>query len=166
MIRKHFRFKRFALGLAFAVVSAALLVPTAVAKPVGYEMSSPQTITPLQADGLRWQAMADFYTQQAQQASAPGITAAGTAIANQQHNAYPVPVTVSAAPGITAAGTAIANQQHNAYPVPVTASAASSDGFSWSDAGIGASAVFAGVLVLLTVIGLGRRNRTRGLANA
>jgi hypothetical protein len=139
MIRKHFRFKRFALGLAFAVVSAALLVPTAVAKPVGYEMSSPQTITPLQADGLRWQAMADFYTQQAQQASAPGITAAGTAIANQQHNAYPVPVTVSAA---------------------------SSDGFSWSDAGIGASAVFAGVLVLLTVIGLGRRNRTRGLANA
>src|SRR4029453_15450305 len=80
MIRKHFRFKRFALGLAFAVVSAALLVPTAVAKPVGYEMSSPQTITPLQADGLRWQAMADFYTQQAQQASAPGITAAGTAI--------------------------------------------------------------------------------------
>jgi hypothetical protein len=153
MIRKHFRFKRFALGLAFAAAAAALLVPTATARvasemsvqstplqkdagrpPIASEMSVQSTITPLQADGLRYQAMAKRYQEMQ--------------------------------PGITAAGTAIANQQHNAYPVPVTVSATSSDGFSWSDAGIGASAVFAGVLVLLTVIGLGRRNRTRGLASA
>jgi hypothetical protein len=160
MIRKHFRFKRFALGLAFAAVLAAVLVPTAVAKPVGYEISSSRTITPLQADGLRWQAMADFYKQQAAAPTARGLQADAMrweAMAKFYKDNQP---------GVTAAGTAIANQQHQAYPVPVTVSAASSDGFSWSDAGIGASAVFAGVLVLLTIIGLGRRNRTRGLASA
>jgi hypothetical protein len=170
MIRKHFRIKRFALGLAFAVVAAAVLVPTATAR-VASEISVQSGVTPLQADGLRWQAIANAYKQK---------DAARAPIASEMSVQSTItPVQADAMrweamakfykdnqPGVTAAGTAIANQQHQAYPVPVTVSAASSDGFSWSDAGIGASAVFAGVLVLLTIIGLGRRNRTRGLASA
>jgi hypothetical protein len=34
MIRKHFRFKRLVLGLAFSLVFAGLAAPTAMAKPV------------------------------------------------------------------------------------------------------------------------------------
>jgi hypothetical protein len=34
MIRKHFRFKRFVLGLALGLVFAAVAAPTALAKPV------------------------------------------------------------------------------------------------------------------------------------
>jgi hypothetical protein len=34
MIRKHFRFKRFVLGLAFSLVFAAIAAPAALAKPV------------------------------------------------------------------------------------------------------------------------------------
>ena len=86
MLRKHFRIRRLVIGLAFA----ALAVPTAAsARTVGYfvdygpapvsHVSAPtqirtehsaSTITPLQADGLRWQAMARIYErQQAAQAT-------------------------------------------------------------------------------------------------
>ena len=62
-------------------------------------------------------------------------------------------------PGITAAGAALANAKHSAYPVSVQTS--TSDGFNWNDAGIGASFVFGGALVLLTAVALGRRYRSR-----
>ena len=86
MLRKHFRIRRLVIGLAFA----ALAVPTAAsARTAGYfvdygpapvsHVSAPaqirtehsaSTITPLQADGLRWQAMAARYQAlQAQQAT-------------------------------------------------------------------------------------------------
>jgi hypothetical protein len=86
MLRKHFRIRRLVIGLAFA----ALAVPTAAsARTAGYfvdygpapvsHVSAPtqirtehsaSTITPLQADGLRWQAMARIYErQQAAQAT-------------------------------------------------------------------------------------------------
>ena len=107
----------------------------AASRPVASEMSIQSSYTPAQAEALRWEAMAKFYKD-----NQPGITSAGTAIANQKHDAYPVPVSVTSSVG--------------------------SDNFSWSDAGIGASAVFAGLLVLLTVVGLGRRQRSRGLASA
>jgi hypothetical protein len=168
MIRKQFRFKRLALGLAFAAVLAAVLVPTAAAKSVGYEMSSQPTITPLQADGLRWQAMAAFYKNASRPAVASEISVQSTITPLQADGLrYQAMAKFykDNTPGITAAGTAIANQQHNAYRVPLTASSAGSDGFNWSDAGIGASAVFAGLLVLLTAVGLGRRHRSRGLAS-
>jgi hypothetical protein len=154
MIRKHFRLKRIALGLAFAAVLTAFLAPTASARvasemsvqsgvtpiqtasrQVASEMSVQSSYTPAQVEALRWEAMAKFYKD-----NHPGITSAGTAIANQKHDAYPVPVSVTSSVG--------------------------SDNFSWSDAGIGASAVFAGLLVLLTVVGIGRRQRSRGLASA
>jgi hypothetical protein len=148
MIRKHFRLKRIALGLAFAAVVVA---PTAQARvalvdghaapvsytaverqPIASEISVQSGVPQLQVEGLRWQAMAKAY-------ETPGITAAGAALSNAKHNAYPVSV------------------------VQTT----TSDGFNWSDAGIGASVAFGAALMLLMAIVLGRRFRSRptGLAS-
>jgi hypothetical protein len=148
MIRKHFRLKRIALGLAFAAVVVA---PTAQARvalvdghpapvsytaverqPIASEISVQSGVPQLQVEGLRWQAMAKAY-------ETPGITAAGAALSNAKHNAYPVSV------------------------VQTT----TSDGFNWSDAGIGASVAFGAALMLLLAVVLGRRFRSRptGLAS-
>jgi hypothetical protein len=146
MIRKHFRLKRIALGLAFA----AIVVPSAQAtvlldghpapvsytaverQPIASEISVQSGVPQLQVEGLRWQAMAKAY-------ETPGITAAGAALSNAKHNAYPVSV------------------------VQTT----TSDGFNWSDAGIGASVAFGAALMLLLAVVLGRRFRSRptGLAS-
>jgi hypothetical protein len=44
---------------------------------------------------------------------------------------------------------------------PTVVTARPDNGFNWSDAGIGASFVFGGALVLLTAVALGRRYRSR-----
>jgi hypothetical protein len=69
-------------------------------------------------------------------------------------------------PGVTAAGAALSNAKHNAYSVPVVQTTMS-DGFNWSDAGIGASIAFGAALMLLMAVILGRRFRSRptGLAS-
>ena len=77
----------------------------------------------------------------------------------------------AAQPGPTAAGTAIANARHDALPVStVVTSTRTSDGFNWSDAGIGAAVTFGAVLFLLTAVAFGRKYRGRidrsGLASA
>jgi hypothetical protein len=194
MIRKHFRLKRIALGLALAT---AVVAPTAQAAvyvdgptpgiQAGYiraaahqriasEMSVQSPVSQLKVEGMRWQAMAKQYESQ------PGITAAGAALANQKHSALTVPDMLKVEgmrwmamanqyknqPGITAAGAALANQKHSALPVPITqalTTSVSDGGFNWSDAGIGASISFGAALLLLTAIGLGRRSRSRGLAS-
>jgi hypothetical protein len=147
MIRKHFRLKRIALGLAFAAVvvaptaqarvalvdgHAAPVSYTAVEHPIASEISVQSGVPQLQVEGLRWQAMAKAY-------ESPGITAAGAALSNAKHTAYPVSV------------------------VQTT----TSDGFNWSDAGIGASVAFGAALMLLMAVILGRRFRSRptGLAS-
>ncbi len=150
MIRKHFRLKKIALGLAFAAVA----VPTAQAsvpvlldghpapvsyssvaqQPIASEISVQSGVPQLQVEGLRWQAMAKAYEN---------------------------------SPGITAAGAALSNAKHSAYPVSVVQTSSSSDGFNWSDAGIGASIAFGTALMLLMAVVLGRRFRSRptGLAS-
>lgn len=184
MIRKHFRLKRIALGLALAT---AVVAPTAQAAvyvdgptpgvQAGYIRAAAYQ---LKVEGMRWQAMAKQYESQ------PGITAAGAMLANQKHSALPVselsPVSqlkvegmrwlamanqYKNQPGITAAGAALANQKHDALPVPITQASTTSvsDGFNWSDAGIGALVSFGAALLLLTAVGLGRRSRSRGLAS-
>jgi len=153
MIRKHFRLKRIALGLALAT---AVVAPTAQAavyvdgptpgvqagyiraashQKIASEMSVQSPVSQLKVEGMRWMAMANQYYR-----NRPGITAAGAALANQKHSAYPVPTTQVSTTSV-------------------------SDGFNWSDAGIGASVSFGAALVLLTAIGLGRRSRSRGLAS-
>jgi hypothetical protein len=137
MSRKHFRLKRIALGLAFAAVA----VPTAQAKPVAY------TPVPDQQIGA-----AALVNAPASQTLASGISVKST----------------ENRPGITAAGTAIANAKHSAYPVQVAQTqAAGSGGFNWGDAGIGASISLGVVLMLLMAVVLGRRYRSRptGLAS-
>jgi hypothetical protein len=147
MIRKHFRLKRIALGLAFAALvvaptaqarvalvdgHAAPVSYTAVEHPIASEISVQSGVPQLQVEGLRWQAMAKAY-------EGPGITAAGAALTNAKHSAYPVSV-VQTTP---------------------------SNGFNWSDAGIGASVAFGVALMLLMAVVLGRRFRGRptGLAS-
>jgi hypothetical protein len=152
MIRKHFRLKRIALGLALAT---AVVAPTAQAavyvdgptpgiqagyiraaahQPIASEMSVQSPVSYLKVEGMRWMAMANQYQNR------PGITAAGAALANQKHSALPVPTTQVSTTSV-------------------------SDGFNWSDAGIGASISFGAALLLLTAVGLGRRSRSRGLAS-
>ena len=152
MIRKHFRLKKIALGLAFAAVvvpSAQASVPvlldghpapvsyTAVAsKPIASEISV-QSVSQLQVEGLRWQAMANAY-----QAPSPV----------KSENSFGVP-----GPGLAGA----------TGPQIIAAAGNTSDGFNWSDAGIGASIVFGAALMLLMAVVLGRRFRSRptGLAS-
>ena len=140
MIRKHFRFKRFAIGLAFAAITA----PAAQAAtyyvdggtvPVSQSASALQirsehslatpTLTPLQVEGLRRQALANAYQQPSLAISERSFGVPG-----------PSP----------------------SYAPVVLAS--SSDGFNWQDAGIGASVAFAIALCLLTAVALGRRRRS------
>jgi hypothetical protein len=153
MIRKHFRLKRIALGLAFAAVvvaptaqarvafvdgHAAPVSYTAVAhQPIASEISVQSGVPQLQVEGLRWQAMADAY-----QAQSPV----------RSENSF-------GAPGPSLAGAT--------GPQVVAAASTTSDGFNWSDAGIGASIAFGAALMLLMAVVLGRRFRSRptGLAS-
>jgi hypothetical protein len=170
MFRKHFRFKRMVLGLAFAAL--ALPVTPALAQTgvfadggpmpvstsavtssqpaylryheVGYPVGtgpmirsenakSVSTITPLQADGLRWTALAQHY-QQLQ----------GTAAISERSNGVKGP-------------------DPSLVPQVVLAT---SDDFSWADAGIGASTAFGAALLLGLGIVLTRRNQHSGLTRA
>jgi hypothetical protein len=153
MIRKHFRLKKIALGLAFA---ALIVAPTAQARvalvdghaaPISYtavehqriasEISVQSGVPQLQVEGLRWQAMADAY-----QAQSPV----------RSENSF-------GAPGPSLAGAT--------GPQVLAAASTTSDGFNWSDAGIGASVAFGAALMLLLAVVLGRRFRSRptGLAS-
>jgi hypothetical protein len=148
MIRKHFRLKRIALGLAFAAfavptaqASVALdgeptsVSPTAVAhQPIASEISVQSGLSQLQVEGLRWQAMAKAYENQLP----AGVTL------RKVHSA---PSTIQSP--------------------PVQIVSTTSDGFNWSDAGIGASVAFGAALMLLLAVVLGRRVQSRptGLAS-
>jgi hypothetical protein len=151
MIRKHFRLKKIALGLAFA----AVVVPSAQARvladghpapvsytsvahqPIASEISVQSGVPQLQVEALRWQAMADAY-----QAQSPV----------RSENSF-------GAPGPSLAGAT--------GPQVVAAASTTSDGFNWSDGGIGASVAFGAALMLLMAVILGRRFRSRptGLAS-
>jgi hypothetical protein len=153
MIRKHFRLKRIALGLAFAAVVVAPTAQASVAlvdghpapvsytaverQPIASEISVQSGVPQLQVEGLRWQAMADAYQAQ------PPV---------RSENSF-------GAPGPSLAGAT--------GPQVVAAASTTSDGFNWSDAGIGASVAFGAALMLLMAVILGRRFRSRptGLAS-
>jgi hypothetical protein len=174
MIRKHFRFRRrIFVGLAFATLVAAPVaqattgfyvdggpaprsesqstsasylryhqynpadVVASPSKPITSENSA-QPLSRLQVEGMRWQAMADAYQSVAPVRSENSLGAGGP------------------------------SSVHVASPqVSASVSGASSDGFNWDDAGIGASVAFGVALLLLISVLMGRRNRDRtGLASA
>ncbi|HLB19440.1 MAG TPA: hypothetical protein VK613_09940 [Gaiellaceae bacterium] len=137
MIRKHFRLKQIALGLAFA----AVVVPTAQARVVIDGYAAPVS-----------------YTAVAHQPISSTIKLTGAALVNAPASR------VTAAPaGVKLTGAALVNA-----PVPTsdtsTGGTASSSSVNWSAVGIGASVSFAALLLLLTAVALGRRNRPRDLA--
>jgi len=98
------------------------------------EHSAP-TITPLQADGLRWTAMAKRY-QELQ----------GTAAISERSN------------GVKGPDPSLVPQ--------VAVSTSTSNGFDWTDAGIGASTAFAAALLLGIALLVTRRNQHSGLTSA
>ena len=164
MIRKHFRIRRIVLGLAFAafVVAPSAQAMTGLMEDGGPGMSSRSSVkvapeiqsgiqahvpiasemsvqadqlTPLEVEGLRWQAVADSYASQKPVRS---------------ENSFGVP-------GPSAGGAQ--------GPVAVqTVKTVGSDRFDWSDAGIGGSIAFGIALMLLTAVVLGRRHN-RSLAS-
>jgi len=175
MIRKHFRLKKIALGLAFA----AVVVPTAQAKVILPGNPAP-AYTP-----VAQQPIASEISVQS-----PGSQLGGTAIKLTGAALVNAPAPVSQAvaqrpvaseisvqspvsqlqdrPGITAAGAALSNAKHDAYSAPVIQTqTAASDGFNWSDAGVGALVAFGAALMLATVLVLSRRHRSgpTGLAS-
>jgi hypothetical protein len=171
MSRKHFRIRRLVLGLAFAAFAvpvapaAAASLSTFVdgkAAPVSFQSTAttqasylryhevgfpvgtgPQirsenaatasTVTPLQADGMRWNAMADAYLR-----GQPSIAV------SERSNGVKGP---------------------DPSLVPQLATATST-GFDWQDAGIGASTAFGILLLLVTGVALARRHDQTRLTRA
>jgi hypothetical protein len=175
MLRKHFRIRRIVIGLAFA----ALAAPTAATAagtfvdggpvPVSKATTSPQirtehsasTITPLQADGLRWQAMARIYErQQANTATSIYEDAPGT-------GGY-APVTHDQIKNALANSGLDADSQTSIYNklAPRAHASPASNSFDWRDAGIGASSAFGVALLLLIAVAYLRRNQHAGLTRA
>jgi hypothetical protein len=147
MIRKHFRIRRIVLGLAFA----AIVVPVAQAKPVGYQVRSDQPISPAQISiqGGVTPTLAQLEGE-AQRMSMQKLSDASQ----------------SSIHGGTTPTMAQLEAEAARYRAKLDASQSSpvvlrSDRFDWSDAGIGASVAFGAALLLLTSVGLGRRNRSR-----
>jgi hypothetical protein len=151
MIRKHFRLKKIALGLAFAAFAA----PSAQAY-VALD-GEPSSVSPT---AVAQQPIASEISVQS-----PGYQLGGTTVKLTGAALVNAPAPVS---HVTAAGTAIANAKHAAFPVPnPVVQTASSSSFNWGDAGIGALVAFGAALMLMTALVLGRRHRSRttGLAS-
>jgi hypothetical protein len=91
------------------------------------------TITPLQADGMRWVAMAKAYEQQQ-----PSVA-------------------------ISERSNGVKGPDPSLVPQVVLST---SSGFDWTDAGVGASTVFAAALLLGIAIFFTRRNQHSGLTSA
>ena len=131
MIRKHFRLRRVALGLAFAAVAA----PAAHATPVSLSGGVTPTLSQLQAEASRvYGLQGDVSTTSIHGGRTPTM-----AQLEQQAAQYRARVDAAKAQ-VTAGG---------------------SDVFQWTDAGIGASVTLGAALLLLTCVGLGRRYRSR-----
>ena len=149
MIRRHLRFRRAFLALAFAALLAA---PTAAQAVTGVMVDGPPPgmyhhnitavdprVSPFQlkVQAMRLNAMANAYQSQSPLRS---------------ENSFGVP-------GPSAGGA-------TGPQTTVSATSSSSDSFDWGSAGIGAGIVLGGIAFLLIMRELGRRNGKTGLANA
>jgi hypothetical protein len=94
---------------------------------------SARTITPLQADGLRWAAMAKFYEQK------------------------------QPSQAISERSNGVKGPDPSLVPQVVLST---SNGFDWTDAGIGASTVFGAAILLGIALFITRRNQHSGLTSA
>ena len=124
----------FKITLSLFAVAAALACGTATAA---------STPAGLRADGLRWQAMADFYSQQA---AARGLKADGLRwMAKAKFYSQK----------------AHARERASAQP---QLSTTSTGGFDWGDAGVGAAGGFALALCVAVLIAVALRTREAKVA--
>ena len=156
MIRKHFRLKRIALGLALAT---AVVAPTAQAAVYvdGPTPANPGRIHPGRGAPADRLARCPFSRR-----SPPQLRS--KACAGRQWHKASTRTSLASLPRAQRSRT----RSTPRLPVPITqalTTSVSDGGFNWSDAGIGASVSFGAALLLLTAVGLGRRSRSRGLAS-
>jgi hypothetical protein len=152
MIRKHFRRKRLILGLAIAALAAPVSAQAMVdvAGPTGGEQAyviprSHGIVVQSPAQAAAYQLKVDAMRGQA------------------LNNAYQTSVDALRGQKLN---TTWADSRVPTVPTAVT-STSTSDGFNWSDAGIGAAVTFGAVLFLLTAVTVGRKRIDRtGLARA
>lgn len=146
MIRKHFRIRRLVLGLAFA----ALAAPVAQATPNVYGPTAEiQSGITAQAADAYLSTEVSPYEMRGTHVVPNGMTVTPTSVVRSENS--------FGAPGPSAGGAV--------GPHSVATASATSTGFDWSDAGIGAGTAFGLALLLVTAVMLGRRHRT-GLASA
>jgi hypothetical protein len=145
MIRKHFRLRRrLVAGLVFALVA----VPAASATTyVSGERSTPTVAKAIEVVG--------DHGKTYPQLSQAQIEAMRWQAKADAYYSRPTPISTEHSFG--------ASKQQPVEPTVV--SVASPDGFDWADAGIGASVAFAGLLVLASLLVVGRRSR-KDLDNA
>ena len=155
MIRKHLRFRRrIFIGLAFASLVAA---PAAQATTGFYVDGGPAP----RSDSSALVVSSNPVTSEnsAQTLSRPQVEAMAWQALMDYQSAAPIRSENSVGAG---GPSGVTSPQ-----VAASLSGASSDGFNWSDAGIGASVAFGVALLLLISVFMGRRNRDRtGLASA
>jgi hypothetical protein len=154
MIRKYFRRKRLVLGLAIAAAFAAPVsaqAMVAIDGPTGGEQA--YVIPKSHGSVVQSPAQAAAYQLNVDKTRGQAL-----------NNAYQLRVDAMR-------GQALNKTWASNIPgSTVVTSTSTSDGFNWSDAGIGAAVAFGVVLFLLTAVGFGRRHRGRidrsGLARA
>jgi len=156
MIRKHFRRKRLILGLAVAALAAPVSAQAMVVidGPTGGE---PAYVIP-KSHGLVVHSPAQAAAYQLK------VDAMRGQALNQSAASYSTSTTVSKL-GPLDAWAIGAISAHEPVPTVVT-STRTSDGFNWSDAGIGSAVTFGVVLFLLAAVGFSRRHQRSGLARA
>ena len=159
MIRKHFRFKRLVLGLAFGLVFAALVAPTAMAKPVNsnvlnggldpwavsvvYNSTHPSTTQSVAPSSLDpWAVNLVYKAAHESTASTPKAVDLGPL----DPWAYNLVFESRNIGSATVGDTAIR------VPNP-------SSGFDFADAGIGAAITLGVAMILVASIGIGARQR-------
>ena len=155
MIRKHFRFRRrIFIGLAFASLVAA---PVTQASTGFYVDGGPAP----RSESSTLVALSTPITSEnsAQTLSRPQVEAMAWQALMDYQNAAPIRSENSVGAG---GPSGVTSPQ-----VSASISGASSVGFNWDDARIGASVAFGVALLLLISVFIGRRNRDRtGLASA
>jgi hypothetical protein len=166
MIRKHFRFKRFVLGLALGFVVAAVVAPAALTKPVNSDAQPTNAQVYMLSGGNA--AKAPLVTDHGGQNRGPSVAQvymlsggnAAKAPLVTDHGGQNRGLSVDLGPLDPWAYSLV--HRDSSTPAPTTIkSSSSSPGFDFGDAGIGAGVSFGAALILLASIGLGRRSRRR-----
>ena len=163
MIRKHLRLKRLVLGTAVGLAIAAISAPAVLAKPTsGYGPLDPWAYSVIhrssQATPASYSAVSGPLGVAAYQSFAGVTPKYGPldpwAYSVIHRSSQSTPATYSGVSGPLG----VAAYQSFAGVTPKQGEQVTSQsGFDWGDAGVGASVAFGVLLLLLTVVAVGRR---------